>query len=384
MMMLKLLLEFIYHCIIELYNIMSFLFGRTSSLITTIIAYYSLNLLITSLYANDIINVEDKYVVVTGADSGLGLETVALLSLKDIKVIAVTLTVEGSELAKKRGAWETVHCDLTLEREIKKASDKIAELCNNKLWSVVHNAGIVRAGFVDFQPIKNYRDCMEVNFFGIVRFNQLLMPMLKAAASNEGALLQKWNSTISASRIVIVTSVDGIVSLPGNAPYDASKFAAEAYADALRCESSFWNIHVSVINPSTMRTPLALTFFEGQRQTWNLMFKQDPKGQWTKEWSEEWLENHIKTNTPGINSIAENPQVCVKDIVHAVLSKYPKFRYLSGTAAKTIFYLLWILPEHISFSIKKGIINPPPIVIKSESRSRFNNDDVNHNHSTFK
>jgi NAD(P)-dependent dehydrogenase (short-subunit alcohol dehydrogenase family) len=323
-------------------------------------------MLISYYYSIQYLVLNNKYVVITGADSGLGLESCALLATKGIKVIALTLTEEGSNLASKRGAAYTIHCDLTIEREIKKAAEQIGQICDNKLWSVVHNAGVVKAGFIDFQPIKNYRDCMEVNFFGIVSLNQRLLPMIKAAAAAaESKLLKSSNTTETASRIVIVTSVDGIVSLPGNAPYDSSKFAAEAYADALRCEMSFWNVFVSVINPSTMRTPLALTFFESQRATYDSMEKQDPNGNWKQEWTRQWLDEHIKINSRGINSIAENPIVTVKDIYHAVTSKYPKFRYLSGTAAKTLFYLLWVLPEHYSFSFKKSIINPPPQVIKN-------------------
>jgi len=359
-------LEFVSHIFSECGNsisAVSYLFQSLLSSFITIVIVSGLYTLITYYYSIQYVSTTDKYVVVTGADSGLGLETVALLATKNIKVIALTLTEDGSNLASKRGAAYTIHCDLTVEREIKKATEQISQITNNKLWAVVHNAGIVKAGFIDFQPIKNYRDCMEVNFFGIVSLNQRLLPMIKAAAAYEGNLLKSPNTTVTASRVVIVTSVDGIVSLPGNAPYDASKFASEAFADALRCEASFWNVHVSVINPSTMRTPLALTFFETQRATWDAMSKADPTGQWQKEWSKEWLEEHIKTNARGINSIAENPSVTVKDICHAVTGKYPKFRYLSGTAAKTLFYLLWILPEHLSFSIKKSIINPQPKVI---------------------
>lgn len=366
MMVIYLLFDFISHIYSECYNVISILKYFFQSLLSSLITVgivYVLRKLITYYYSIQLIQLNDKFVVITGADSGLGLETVSTLAAKDIKVIALTLTDDGSKLASKKGALYTIQCDLTVDNEIKKATEQIGQICNHKLWAVVHNAGIVKAGFIDFQPIKNYRDCMEVNFFGIVSLNQRLLPMIKNAAAYEGKLLKSCDTAATASRVVIVTSVDGIVSLPGNAPYDASKFAAEAYADALRVEMSFWNVHVSVINPSTMRTPLALSFFETQRATWNAMLKVDPNGNWQKEWTKEWLELHIKTNSLNINSIAENPAVTVKDIVHAVIGKYPEFRYLSGTAAKTLFYLLWILPERMSYVIKKGIINPPPTVV---------------------
>ena len=128
---------------------------------------------------------------------------------------------------------------------------------------MVHNAGIAQSGFIEFVPIDNYRRMMEVNPFSIVNLTQMLIPSARAGRG----------------RFVVVTSVDGIVSLPGNAPYDASKFAAEGYADALRVELSFWNVGVSVVNPSTLRTPLVDRFFESARDTWEAMERFDPEGE---------------------------------------------------------------------------------------------------------
>lgn len=70
--------------------------------------------------------------------------------------------------------------------------------------------------------------------------------------------------------------VDGIVSLLGIAPYDTSKFALEALADALRVKLSFWDVKVAAINPSNMRTPLAIGYYELHHMAWQVMEKQDP------------------------------------------------------------------------------------------------------------
>jgi NAD(P)-dependent dehydrogenase (short-subunit alcohol dehydrogenase family) len=194
--------------------------------------------------------------------------------------------------------------------------------------------------------MENFRHTMDVNFFAIADLTQHLIPSLKATAG----------------RIVIVTSVDGLVSLPGNAPYDAAKFAAEAYADALRAELSFWNIDVSVINPSTLRTPLAMDFSELEVDTWEAMEKRDPDGPWKQARTRAWLDEHVAKNKKNLESIAQDPKCAVNDIHHALAAEHPKLRYFSGTLAKTLFYALWIMPEHWSAAAKRALISPAPEV----------------------
>ena len=93
----------------------------------------------------------------------------------------------------------------------------------------------------------NYRRTMEVNFFAIVALNQRLLFALKQ----------------SGGRLIVVSSVCGYVSLPCNGPYAASKHALDAYVGALRAEmaaSSCGHVAISVISPSTLKTPMIDSF----------------------------------------------------------------------------------------------------------------------------
>jgi len=289
-------------------------------------------------------NIAEKWIVVPGCDSGFGLGVVKKLSEKGARVIACTLTEEGAQKALEAGAKLAPCFNLTDENKLAEAINEVKEISNDCLWGVVHNAGVVNPGFIEYQPLSNYRTVMDVNFFSVVALTQKLIPAIKKGAG----------------RIVLISSVDGIVSLPGNAPYDASKFAIEAYADALRVELSFWQIPVSVVNPSTMRTPLAMNFFGAHQQAWNKMNEQDPEGSWKKAYSSEWLEKYISQNKPRIESIAQDPEHTIKDIAHALTSTRPRIRYLSGSLAKTLFFALWKMPERWSFVVKKATVNPPP------------------------
>jgi len=293
-----------------------------------------------------VLDVADRWIVVTGCDSGLGQGVVEKLVAARAQVIACCLTPEGAEAALAAGARSAPCLDITDDAALTGLAAAIASDCQGELWGVVHSAGIVLPGFIDYQPIEFYRRTMDVNFFAPVALTQKLLGQLRR----------------SHGRVVLVSSVDGIVSLPGNAPYDASKFAMEGYADALRTELSFWDVAVSVVNPATMRTPMAGSFFESHRVAWNEMASREPEGQWRDAWPEQWLDKYIATNAPQIKRMAQDPAHAINDIVHALTARKPKMRYLSGTLAKTLFYALWVGPESWAHRFKVATIQPPPKV----------------------
>lgn len=287
-----------------------------------------------------------RWVVVTGCDSGFGRGIVEALVAREVQVVAFCLTPEGAEASLQAGAARAPCLDLTDDRALEIAAREVETACGGELWGLVHNAGVVLPGFVDYQPISFYREVMAVNFFAPVLLTQKLLHSLRGGRG----------------RVVLVSSVDGIVSLPGNAPYDASKFALEAYADALRAELSFWQLPVSVVNPATMRTPMSGGFFEAHRKAWLEMARIDPDGAWRSAWTEEWLDSYIALNSRQLDRIAQDPEHVIRDIVHALTAVRPRLRYLSGILARTLFYALWVGPESWSLRFKRAMIQPPPRV----------------------
>jgi len=300
------------------------------------------------------VDIANRWVVVTGCDSGFGLGIVEALAARGAKVVAFCLTPSGAEAALRDGAARASVVDLRDDDAVDLAAREVTDACGGELWGLVHNAGVVAPGFVDYLPIGFYRDVMAVNFFAPVLLTQKLLPGLRR----------------SRGRIVLISSVDGIVSLPGNAPYDASKFALEAYADALRAELSFWHVAVSVVNPATMRTPMAEGFFDAHRRAWQAMAQQDPDGQWKAQWPESWLEKYIDLNRRQLKLIAQDPAHVIADILHALTAVRPRLRYLSGLLARTVFYWLWVGPESWSLRFKRGMIKPPPVVAPITSGSQ--------------
>jgi len=323
-------------------------FQISGVIIWILIALLVLGRMFRAIRERSRLEMANRWVLITGCDSGIGLGVVEKLSAEGAHVIACTYTPEGAERAVKAGAKQALQFDITDEAAVRDAVEKIKALTGGNLWALVHNAGMVLPGFVEYQLMETYRRVMDVNYFAVVNLTQPLIPLLKR----------------SKGRVTIVSSVDGIVSLPGNAPYDGSKYAVEAYADALRVELSFWDVHVAVVNPATMRTPLALTFFEGHKKAWEMMEKQDPDGAWKETWTREWLDEYVSVNSKNLAGIAQDPIHAIRNVTHSVAAKHPRMRYLSGTLAKTLFRALWKMPEHWSFAVKKGTVTPLPKIAR--------------------
>ena len=300
-------------------------------------------------------SLKGKTIVITGCDSGFGLGATEALIGMGAHVICLCYTDAGVKQCIGYGAISSFKADLTVEDELKEFANQVKSVCSESgLFAVVHNAGVVTAGFIDFQPIQNYRKCMELNFFAVVSLTSELLPLLKEP-----------DITGLSKRIVIMSSVDGLVACATNAPYCASKFAVEAYAECLRTEQSLWNIEVSVINPSTFKTPLAMGYASSGRRTYDEMLALDTNkdSRWKKEYTLAWADEFYGGLEKNIANIAEDPIIVVKAIINALSSASPRHRYLVGIAARTIFWILWVFPSIWTSKIKKAVlINPAPSV----------------------
>jgi len=184
-----------------------------------------------------------KAVLVTGSSTGIGEAIARLLSEKGFRVFAGVRTAQdGARLEGASTLIKAVTLDVTRPESIKAARDFIQSHLNmSMLWSLVNNAGIVVAGPNEFIPLKHWKMQFDINFFGAVSVTQAFLPLLR---ETKGA------------RIVNMGSVSGRLSTPILGPYCASKFALRAFNDSLRQEVREFDIHVSLIEPGAVRTPI--------------------------------------------------------------------------------------------------------------------------------
>jgi len=166
-----------------------------------------------------------KTALVTGASSGIGAATAARLAQNGWRVLA---GVRQAGTAPK--GTEEVILDVTDPPEL--------EL--DGLDGLVNNAGIAVAGPLEYLPPDELRRQLEVNVVGQLRMVQLLAPALRK----------------SRGRVVNIGSISGRSALPFLGAYAMSKFALEAMTDALRVELRPWGIHVAIVEPGTIKTPM--------------------------------------------------------------------------------------------------------------------------------
>jgi len=183
-----------------------------------------------------------RTVLITGSSSGIGKACALRLDQLGYRVFAgVRKPVDGEalqEIASER--LTPVMLDVTDEGSIASARELIVgEVGINDSFSLVNNAGFGLVGPIEFQPLKDFRQQMEVNFIGIVAVTQAFIPLLRQ----------------SHGRIVNIGSISGINAMPFQSAYCATKFALEAFSDALRVELRPWGVSVSIVQPGDIQTP---------------------------------------------------------------------------------------------------------------------------------
>ena len=130
---------------------------------------------------------------------------------------------------------EEVLLDVTAPDQIRAAADLV-----DQLDGLVNNAGIALAAPLELVPPDELRYQLEVNLVGQIAVTQAFLPAIRR----------------SKGRIVFVGSIAGRSALPFLGPYAASKHALEAVADSLRVELRPFGIHVSIVEPGTIKTKI--------------------------------------------------------------------------------------------------------------------------------
>ena len=291
---------------------------------------------------------QDKCVLITGCDSGFG----ELLAHRAIEagytVVAACYTAKGAAKLRSTTNATTVIADLMTTKGRMKVVDVTKTVCESMggLYAIVNNAGVVIPGNVDWLSPSAYEDSMNLNFHAPVTLTYELLPLLKKKKG----------------RIINVTSVDGFITLPTNAAYNASKHALESWSDCVRCEMLPWGVKVVIIEPSTMKTPLALSYADNFRDTF-LAAPEDRQAQY----GDGWIEQVHEGTTKGILDAAMDPSETADDLMRALRLADPPTRIASGNVAKYVFKPLSWLPDKARDSVLYKLImagQPTPLALQ--------------------
>ena len=255
-------------------------------------------------------------VVVTGTSTGVGAATALHLAKQGFRVFAgVRRRADGDALqAQTSDELTPVIIDVTDEATISAAATTVGDAVGGGgLAGLVNNAGIAKPAPIEFQPMADFRTQLEVNLFGPVAMVQAFLPLIRRGGG----------------RIVNVGSIGGLLVLPLNGAYSASKFGIRAITDALRLELRQWNIHVSLIEVAPVKTAIF-------GKTYAELDGLEPRLGETGYRLYEQQIAAVRKATEKAAADADPPLVIAKAIAHALTSDKPKTRYLAGHGGREV------------------------------------------------
>lgn len=174
-------------------------------------------------------------VVVTGASSGIGRATAALLADKGAIVRAVARSREPlEELAAAHPGVIPVVADLSVDGERAEVVDGAGPVD-----LLVNNAGIGWLGLVEEMPAEQVRKLFELNVLALIDLTQRVLP----------GMLERRRG-----HVVNIASVASWVSIPPLTVYSSTKFAVQGFSDGLRRELTGRGVAVTTVNPGPVST----------------------------------------------------------------------------------------------------------------------------------
>ena len=173
-----------------------------------------------------------KVVLVTGASAGIGRVCADRLAAVGWTVVG------GSRRGTGSAGWQSVTVDVDDDASVSAAvADVVGK--HGRIDALVAAAGWGLAGPVEMTPIADAKAQLETNFFGVVRTVNAVLPKMREQGGG---------------RIIIMSSIGGVIGIPFQAFYSASKFALEGYGEALAYEIAPYGVNVTLVEPGNFKT----------------------------------------------------------------------------------------------------------------------------------
>lgn len=221
---------------------------------------------------------------------------------------------EQADVAKRIHVFQL---DICIEEQVKAAALEL-EQRYGRLDVLVNNAGEAVGGMVEEVPLSGWRKQMETNFFGTVSVTQHMLPLLRRTGK---------------SKIILMSSISGVVGFPGYGPYASSKFALEGFGESLSMEVMPFGIDVVLIQPGAYGTPI---------------------------WNKSFGELTVKEGSPysgllkGVLDYSErtargsgDPQEVARLVAKIASMAKPKFRYMLPRGTRATAWIKGVLPDRL-------------------------------------
>ena len=277
-----------------------------------------------------------KYILITGASTGMGRATAELLDKKGYYVFAAVRKEKDAESLRKTCSEKVIPIlmDITDKAQIQAGFTKIQQICGeNGLFALVNNAGINVSSPIEFITDEQIKQIFDVNFYGLLHVSQIFIPLLRQYSIKNPDF---------GSRILNLGSIGGYLATPIISLYNATKFAVLALSESLVLELAPSNIEVCYIAPGSVKTAIwEKSYDDADKTVQNL----------PKEGHELYgkvidgvLKFSKKTENAGISS-----EKAAEKIVATIETRKPKFRILIGNDANLFFWFNRLMPPRLKF-----------------------------------
>ena len=254
-----------------------------------------------------------KVILITGISSGFGKETAVFLARNGHTVYGTV-----RKPAEIDPFVHVLQMNLLSPDSITKAAQTVIHN-EGRIDVLINNAGMHTGGPIETLPLEYVKMQMDTNFYGLVHLTREVLPVMRKQGSGT---------------IINFGSIGGLMGLPFQGFYSASKFAIEGFSEALRMEVKQFGIKVVVVNPGDFHT----------NNTSN-----------RRQFLAESAEDPYKTQFSKTLSIIENdeakgwaPEILAKKMLKIVECKNPKHRYLIASMEQKLAVVLKkILPGKI-------------------------------------
>ena len=280
-------------------------------------------------------------VLITGCSSGIGHATASHLAAKGWNVYATARRPEQIADLEAAGCT-TMALDVTDESSMAAAVGAV-EAEHGAIGALINNAGYSQSGAVESLPIERIRAQFETNVFGLLRMCQLALPAMRAKGRG---------------RIVNLSSMGGKLTFPGGGAYHASKYALEAFSDALRFEVRGFGIAVVLVEPGLITTNFGDTA-AGSLSDAGAKEEATAAGDPYGEFNAKVGAATVGAYEGGLARLGAGPEAVAKVIERALVARRPRARYTVTASAKLAIGQRRLLPDRAWDAIMRSQFPSP-------------------------
>ncbi len=264
-------------------------------------------------------------VLITGGTDGLGKAAALLLAERGYRVFAAGRSPEKRQeldrvAAEKKLPIETLSLDVCDDASVQSAVTAVLQK-TGAIDVLINNAGVGYMAVVEDLRLADLRQQFETNLFGVLRVTQAVLPHMRQRKSG---------------RILMMSSVAGLVSPPTYGAYSSSKHALEGLSNALRLEMFPFGVEVILIEPGYIVT----NFQQTAKALAKPYVDAAPNGPYAKIYA-----STLAGANQSRSASKTTPEDCARVILEAVQSSHPKARYTVTPLAGWVAFARRILPD---------------------------------------